>query len=254
MSQKLGTQVENLDKLYNSFITENNERGFYVGIYDYVYYVIENKPVYDTVKSIRKDSLRIKNKLSSEELADNKKLDLWDAWETLMEIYSAFSIFEGKNHAKIKKEVDALLILNMDVVNNDFDSRGIKKDTIRIHAKRIHNYITTELNKKTLSTSNEKTLMYFSSSKGFYDSNGLEYSIRKNRSKLITYLKDGKKDGKFLTEIWGHNSLQQLSKDISEINKLFKKKLKRKENIIINNPTGGYQLNTKIYLIEFKDE
>jgi hypothetical protein len=74
----------------------------------------------------------------------------------------------------------------------------------------------------------------------------LTYKIKENtkRVKIIKNLKSENKSGNFLTKKCDYYNLTQLSKEVGEINKLFKNNLQIKENLIINNHrNSGYELN-----------
>jgi len=114
---------------------------------------------------------------------------------------------------------------------------------------------TKKKERKKYNNKNKKIAIFISDDHGIYkDDVKSGYPVRGSRAKLLRHLRDGKKDGKILTQIWGHNNHAQLSKDIKGINKLFKNKLKQKEDIVVHVQTGGYKLNDEIYAIKFIDK
>lgn len=387
MTNRIANSIENLDRIYNAFIAENDERSFYTGVYDYTSYVIENSEFNDAIKKIKKDEFQsnarlnkvnalfknellsveknvlqiiAKNKIQNEKInqhietlylinkmiekddsgtdlkhkysylvnilellhssgfekqikkyfktgdsdlsdyefstiyndyieaiksfIDNKKVSYWGCWDELMNIYSIFSIIEGKKNKHTKEELIKISEA-IAAVEDKLYSKSIKKEAkeknriiassflesenrhrddghrikeIQLCAKRIHSYLINEMERKNTSPFTELTddkkeriPIFFSYEKGFYAKDNSSYPIKKKRAKLIDYLKDGKKDGAILAKLWGHNDHAQLSKDINQINKLFKKKLGQKEKIIISIPTGGYKLNNDTYSIKF---
>jgi hypothetical protein len=86
-----------------------------------------------------------------------------------------------------------------------------------------------------------------------YNNKALNYGISGKRSKIIYWLKDGKKDGNLLSEnLYGEKKLPLLSGEIIRINSLFKEKLNLDFDLICNANTGGYFLNTDNYELEFE--
>lgn len=388
MSGRLENTIENLDRIYGSFITENNVQSFHIGIYDYVTYIIESGEFDDIIKNFKKDEFQSntaskninvlfkkelasveknilqivrKNKIEIDDISrsldtiglinkieekqglgsnlkykyiylvkalellhsngfekhirkyfnsvdrdlsdyefskfynshieaeesflNNKKISHWGCWDRLLGIYSVISLIEGNNSKYIKKEV-AQICSSFSALEKEIYSKSIKKQEEnrliasnfqaiddkrknnsldmtqdKLCAKRMHNYLVKELHKKVTSApellpggDKQKISIYFSEDKGIYDKNNLGYPIKGKRAKLIRNLKDGKKDGAILTKLLGYDSLAQLSKDKNEINKLFRKKLKQKEDFIIRIPTGGYRLNDETFSINFTDE
>jgi len=388
MSGRLENTIENLDRIYGSFITENNVQSFHIGIYDYITYIIESGEFDDIIKNFKKDEFQSntaskninvlfkkelasveknilqivrKNKIEIDDISrsldtiglinkmeekqglgsnlkykyiylvktlellhsngfekhirkyfnsvdrdlsdyefskfynshieaeesflNNKKISHWGCWDRLLGIYSVISLIEGNNSKHIKKEV-VQICSSFSALEKEIYSKSIKKQEEnrliasnfqaiddkrkrnsldmmedKLCAKRMHNYLVKELHKKVTSApellpggDKQKISIYFSEDKGIYDKNNFGYPIKGKRAKLIRNLKDGKKDGAILTKILGYDSLAQLSKDKNEINKLFRKKLKQKEDFIIRIPTGGYRLNDEIFSINFTDE
>lgn len=211
---------------------------------------------------------------------ESRRISIWGCWEELLIFYSILATIKGGNKKGIKKEI-ARLLEAVNHIDREINIKSIKEKSsdsmgmadidykesefnikkLKSCAKRIHNYIINELERKNIHTfknfpnnKKEKIPIFFSKEKGFYTENKSGYPIKGNRSRLIEQLKDGKKDSALLVEIWGHNNITQLSKDIIQINKIFNKKLNQKEKIIVHIPTGGYKLNREIYSIGFINE
>ncbi|MBT4209583.1 MAG: hypothetical protein HOE19_01565 [Candidatus Komeilibacteria bacterium] len=101
----------------------------------------------------------------------------------------------------------------------------------------------------------DKKKVFISTRNGIYQNEKTKkpsYAIKGNkRPKIITILKDGRKDINILCQTIGYKSNQMPSKEIKEINSHFKNKLKLKDDLIIRLPTGGYDLNREKYNIKF---
>lgn len=108
-----------------------------------------------------------------------------------------------------------------------------------------------------LLNSHNKESIYLSKQKGVCRKDcGDEkcYPIKAGRWKLLYSLRDGLKSGEFLsTTIWKHGRVTQVSKDIREVNKLFKKILNVKSNLIVRLETNGYRLNEEVFEIRWLD-
>ncbi len=108
--------------------------------------------------------------------------------------------------------------------------------------------------KKQMPHANKKKV-FISTRNGIYQNEKTKkpnYAIKGNkRPKIITILKDGRKDINILCQTIGYKSNQIPSKEIKEINRHFKDKLKLKDNLIVRLPTGGYDLNREKYDIKF---
>lgn len=106
-------------------------------------------------------------------------------------------------------------------------------------------------------TTTEKKKVFISKKDGIYinqNSKKPNYPIKgEKRPKIISTINDSKKDANILCKTITYKTKSLLSKEIKEINNNFKKKLKQENNLIIRLETGGYQLNSEKYKIEFLD-
>ena len=134
-------------------------------------------------------------------------------------------------------------------------------DGVKRGVKKIANEQKDIFNKEDLKENNDhkskaiKKKVFISTDYGIYLNKNTKkpsYPIKgKKRPKIITNLKDGKKDANILCEILNYKTISQLSKEINEINVNFKKKLKLKHDLIIHLETGGYGFNKTKYDIAF---
>lgn len=147
----------------------------------------------------------------------------------------------------IKKETDKK-IEKLEELGKNLNDGKLKKEK--------ENNIVQKIIKKD--SGREIIKIYISDDDGIYlnqNNKKLNYPIRSRskRLKIIKNLKDGKKDGKILANILYKGDFSELSKEIGEINKKFKNRLKLKKELIINLNTGGYTLNDTFYKIKFVD-
>lgn len=121
------------------------------------------------------------------------------------------------------------------------------------------NKIYNKYKKKFNESNADKTIIYISGKDGIYkdlNNKKLNYPIgsRTKRLKIIRHLINGKKDGKILADSFYRGNLQQVSKEIKEINRIFMIDLKLKNYLIIHVTTGGYKLNDDNYIIKCVDQ
>lgn len=99
--------------------------------------------------------------------------------------------------------------------------------------------------------SKKKPTIYISKIDGIYmHSKKTVYEISRKRKTVVWLLKQGVQPGKTL----GYKNLYDANKAVKEVNKLFKQKLKLKENLITHVNNVGYKLNQGVYTIEFLDD
>lgn len=100
---------------------------------------------------------------------------------------------------------------------------------------------------ETVKDHNRKITLIFSERDGITleGNEDLSYPVRRGskRFKVIKNLIPGWKDGALLLDACGYKDMQILSKEIQGINKVFKKSLKLKKDLIIHEKTGGYTIN-----------
>jgi len=167
----------------------------------------------------------------------------------LTEIKGKLNFPFSKNRVSIKSN-NGNGIENVETTTNKMFVKYLKEARGEINKKLIKLESLRDKTKNKV----KKEQIFISKEIGIYkEQNGkkLNYPIKGERANLLRRLKDGKKDGKLLAELSGHKNLQQLSKDINDINRIFKKKLKLRSEIIIHVETGGYRLNKEKYKIKF---
>jgi len=111
-------------------------------------------------------------------------------------------------------------------------------------------------NSKTIKKYKNKMNIFVSDENGIFTNEKTKkpnypVKIRSKRFKIIKNLKDGKKDGNILSELFYEKNLSTLSKEIKEVNKIFTEKLNLRDNLIISIDTGGYKLNNDKYNVKF---
>ncbi len=122
--------------------------------------------------------------------------------------------------------------------------------------QKIQKIVSKNSDIKTKNIKIQKTTIYISQKNGIYKNEATKmpsYPIKNRRSEIITHLKNGGKDGKILANLCYKSNFAELSKAISNINKIFKKILKLKDDLIIHIPTGGYELNNEKYNTRFNN-
>ncbi len=102
----------------------------------------------------------------------------------------------------------------------------------------------TVINQKNLSHNREKIDVNIDQRKGIYLSDGeLSYPISGRRFNIVSKLTEEEIIfGNELEDLTGWN-MSDISHNIRDINKTFKKNLKVSEDLIIHNATGGYSFN-----------
>jgi hypothetical protein len=114
------------------------------------------------------------------------------------------------------------------------------------------NYKHIILSEEKIKGASEKLEMFISKKKGVVIDEEHSYPASGKRFEIIKFLKDSAKTGKILSDTQGR-SLKETIKEIGEINRIFKKKMKTKEKLIMKVPTGGYELNHEKFNITFLD-
>ncbi|MDD2495077.1 MAG: hypothetical protein PHE29_07795 [Tissierellia bacterium] len=122
----------------------------------------------------------------------------------------------------------------------------------------INNIINKDKQKKHNDrlSMDDKIRIFISNDKGIYINEDIKkpsYPIKKERLRLLKFLKDGKKDGTILAENLYKSNMSVLVSAISDINRIFKKTFNFKNSLIIKVDTGGYRLNISNYTIKFMD-
>ncbi len=96
-------------------------------------------------------------------------------------------------------------------------------------------------------------IIYFSENT-IYTSNEYQFDFKegKKRTKLLLVLLKSLSpiSGTKLVKKIGYRDYSLLSKEIGEINKILKKKIKIKHNLIIRNKNNGYEINRKKYNLQ----
>jgi len=225
-------------------------------------------------------SKTIKQRREQHEFIENAaKFELWGIFNELIKFQTAYNErrknkslgeISREQHAKAKnymEDMDAVYITFMAEGLNEIIKAEENKNNIRSiytinlekerfinYAEKAHNYLMKELNTKEIAEDKQpKKEICISIDDGVYKLKGgkkINYPISGKRAKLINHLKDGKKDGNLLCRLFDWD-LSQLSKEIKQINELFKDKLDLKDDLIIHIDTGGYALNKDVYLIKF---
>ncbi len=154
-------------------------------------------------------------------------------------------IIDEKDYVGSSSEINSLLSpqdkLNLKVIGN-----------IDSYLKRLQTNTNGDIEKRVTRTS--KIRIFISQEEGIYRNekkSKLNYPIRGKRARLISSLKETKKDGKLLSGLYTENNFSQLSKEIDQINTTFRKKIRVKNNLIVHIKTGGYKLNRENYEIKF---
>ena len=202
-------------------------------------------------------------------------------WDVLQRIWSAYTASPKKD--KLEIPIKRLIIKDrtmtetenaiaswqkegcfksFDKNRDNFIFNGIKRQALRkayFKTNDIWNEFKDALEKNKAKNNNKshnyKTKICISEKHGIFleDNNKLKYPIKgKKRPKLVRLLKDGRKSANILVELCEYSGIPDLSKEINNINKIFKKKLHLENDLIIHVETGGYELNNDDHEIFYK--
>lgn len=136
-------------------------------------------------------------------------------------------------------------LLEINQPNFDIMLKEYEKCLPKKQCKQLDKYLNLEAN-----------IIYISSTEGIYrlDENGkkLVYNISGNRRLILLSLKESNQTGEQLRQLVKKKTLQEISKEITEINKLFETNILYNEAPIIKNtPSQGYYLNKNDLKLKF---
>lgn len=168
--------ADNLNRIYESFITEKNGRFFYAGIYDYIDYIFSNSEIERIIENIKKDEVISNKKLNQINTSFKNELNLVEN-----DIRKIIWIKKIKN-----KEIDRNLSV-LDLIKK-LEKKDIYGDNLK-HKYKFLVQILELLNKIGFKNEIDK---YFQSNKGcsdyefskFYDSQVKEMNALKLKKRV----------------------------------------------------------------------
>lgn len=208
-----------------------------------------------------------------EKYKEKRNIEFWGLWEDLFLAYIV--IFEKEKQLKeLEKDnkKNYWRIINFKQIVGEMErikGNSIFSDSMPIlfvknayisSATRIHIFLVKELSQKEKKEEkeigNKKIKIVIDFQKGIYKKNDIEkiYEISGKRFKIVKQLLK-RKTNTPLSELVANTGQYDgvIIKEIGNINKVFKKRLKLKEDLIVNLITGGgYRLNDEYFIIEGK--
>lgn len=237
-------------------------------ITNYQIYVLIAEYVDNLLKLDGLDSFLKKINLEQNNLESRNLLNSYDKIKLVYEIIiSPDEIdYHGRNHSdSIAYIFDFYNIKNLRDAGGrarDLTKLSLKKQDYKFHLLKFHKALGDFLDFSNKEKANEPLTykskkIYISRGHGIftdYETRRPNYPLRSNgkRTDLVWKLEEGAISGTRLAE-YQEQSLQTISQEIEEINRLFKKRLGFVDDLIIRQDTTGYKLND-VFNVEFLKE
>lgn len=262
---------EQLDRFYNALDKTNDDFNFFVGIYDYIHYIIEDSILRDRLNSVVTKESHFKRQyydliylgsiISDRDYVYNSKGFSIASIKDIGKI----SIKNANTTSNFGEVIDAFLYKNdgseltySDAIHEriaGLDRSKFEDLMLRLHTNMMRE---VEIADRNVHKIDDAHIFILNDLTGLYNKKHTEkiYPLVKERSgkttgtyKIVGSLcKNNKITSHMVQDIFNTNNFSDINKHISSINLRFKKHMHEEDDLITKRGTGGYCLNKKFGL------